>query len=189
MVEPVFDSPAAWHLRNAQPDDVRGLLTLIGRSGVELSAGFYTPEQAQAITLEVFGVDSQLIVGQSYYLVEQQGVPVACGGWSQRLTVFGGDQTKTCADPLLNPATDAARIRAFFVVPEMARRGLGSLLMRHCMEQAAQAGFRSLELAATLPGVPLYRAFGFAELQAFEVQLSGGIRVPLVRMGRALGDG
>jgi GNAT superfamily N-acetyltransferase len=173
-------------LRLARPADVPAMEALIARSGIELSAGFYTPEQAEAVTRHVFGVDSQLVADQTYYLIEQDGRIVACGGWSKRNTLFGGDQAKRGVDPLLDPATSAARIRAFFVAPGMERRGLGRELLRHCSEQAALAGFRALELAATMPGVPLYRAAGFTDVEAIGLTLPGNIAVPLLKMRREI---
>ncbi|HEV7814968.1 MAG TPA: GNAT family N-acetyltransferase [Janthinobacterium sp.] len=182
---PASASPA--RLRLALPADVAVMEALIARSGIELSAGFYTPEQAEAVTRFVFGVDSQLVADGTYFLIEQDGEVVACGGWSKRNTLFGGDQTKSGPDPLLDPAREAARIRAFFVAPHMARRGLGRQLMRHCSAQAALAGFRTLELAATMPGVPLYLASGFAVVEEFELNLPGNVAVPLSRMRRSIG--
>jgi len=175
-----------FELRLAVPSDTPALETLIHRSGVQLSAGFYTPEQAQAITQHVFGVDSQLVEDGTYFVVEDHGSPVACGGWSKRRTLFGGDRAKSGPDPLLDPAVEAARIRAFFVEPTMARRGLGRLLMDHCIAQALHAGFRAMELVATLPGEPLYLASGFAVLERFELSLPPDIRVPVTRMSRPL---
>lgn len=169
-------------LRPATPHDTPALQALIARSGIELSSGFYTPEQAAALTRFVFGVDSQLIADGAYYAVEAEGAVVACGGWSKRRTLFGGDQTKTGADPLLDPATDPARIRAFFVEPSMARRGLGRMLLNHCASEARRAGFRALELASTLPGEPLYLAAGFTVVERFEITLPGPVTVPLTRM-------
>jgi GNAT superfamily N-acetyltransferase len=169
-------------LRPATVADIPALRLLIARSGIELSAGFYTPEQAAAITEHVFGVDSQLIADGTYHVIEADGAVVACGGWSKRRTLFGGDQTKTGSDPLLDPATDPARIRAFFVDPAFARRGLGRRLLDHCTAEATAAGFRSLELASTLPGEPLYTACGFTAVERFEITLPGEIRVPLIRM-------
>ena len=175
------------HLRLALPADVPAMEALIARSGIELSAGFYTPEQAAAVTRHVFGVDSQLVADATYFLIEDGGRVLACGGWSKRNTLFGGDQAKQGPDPLLDPATEPARIRAFFVAPEMARRGLGRLLMAHCSAQAALAGFRALELAATMPGVPLYLASGFHVVEDITLTLPGPVLVPLVRMRRELG--
>lgn len=171
--------------RPAEPGDIPALQALIERSALALSVGFYTDEQAAAVTREVFGVDSQLVADGTYYAVEQGGAIVACGGWGMRSTAYGGDKSKTEPDRLLDPATEAARIRAFFVDPAMARRGLGSLLMRHCAQQAAAHGFTMLELTATMPGVPLYTALGFIPIESFDLPLAGGtVFVPLTRMRR-----
>lgn len=173
-------------LRAARHTDIPALQALIALSGRALSVGFYTSEQAEAITQHVFGVDTQLIDDQTYFAIEHDDRIVACGGWSKRRTLFGGDQAKTGADPLLDPATEPARIRAFFVDPAMARRGLGRLLMETCIAASRQAGFRALELVATLPGEPLYVASGFAVLERFELDLPGNVRVPVSRMRMAL---
>ena len=173
-------------LRRATLDDVPALQALITRSGLELSAPFYTPEQAEALTRHVFGVDTQLIEDGTYFLIEVGGELAACGGWSQRRTLYGGDQMKDGPDPLLDPATDAARIRAFFVAPHMARRGLGRQLVDVCLQEARAHGFTTIELGATLPGEPLYRASGFRAFERTEVVLPGEVSVPLVRMGRDL---
>jgi len=173
-------------LRAAEQSDIVALHALIELSGRVLSIGYYSPEQADAITRHVFGVDTQLIEDRTYFLIEHEGQVVACGGWSKRRTLFGGDQAKAGPDPLLDPATDSARIRAFFVHPSMARRGLGRRLMAACTAASRQAGFRSLELAATLPGEPLYLASGFRVAGRFDLALPGGIQVPLVRMSRPI---
>jgi GNAT superfamily N-acetyltransferase len=151
-----------------------------------LSVGFYTPQQTEALLKYVFGVDSQLIGDQTYFLIEMHDEIVACGGWSRRATLFGGDQAKTGADPMLDPAVDPARIRAFFVDPRMARRGLGHQLLAACTEAARTAGFRSLELASTMPGEPFYAACGFTVVERFDLPLPDGIRAPLARMRRMM---
>jgi GNAT superfamily N-acetyltransferase len=166
--------------------DVPGLQTLIAQSGRELSAGFYTPAQADAITRHVFGVDTQLIADQTYFVIDQDGEMAACGGWSKRRTLFGGDQAKAGPDPLLDPAHEAARIRAFFVAPNRARRGLGTQLMKRCVAEASAAGFGTLELVSTLPGEPLYLASGFEIVERFELALPGSVQVPVSRMRRVL---
>jgi GNAT superfamily N-acetyltransferase len=176
-----------FHIRPAVPGDIQTLDALIKRSGIALSEGFYSPEQAQAITRYVFGVDSQLIDDGTYFVVENAGAIVACGGWSRRRTLFGGDQTKTGPDPLLDPQHEPARIRAFFVEPTMARRGLGRLLMEHCEAEALRAGFRMLELVSTLPGEPLYLASGFNIVERFDLRLPGKVDVPVTRMNRFIG--
>jgi GNAT superfamily N-acetyltransferase len=173
-------------IRPATLAEVPLLNELIAASAHALGAGFYTPEQSAALTREVFGVDTQLIRDGTYFAVERDGVVLACGGWSRRATPFGGDQAKRGADRLLDPGTEAARIRAFFVAPACARQGIGKALLDHCTAAAAAAGFTRLELTATMPGVPLYRAAGFAPLEPIELTLAGGVRVPLLRMGRAL---
>lgn len=173
-------------LRPARHADIPALAALIDLSGRALSVGYYTPEQADAITRHVFGVDTQLVDDATYFAIEDDGGIVACGGWSRRRTLFGGDQTKTGPDPLLDPATEPARIRAFFVHPSMARRGLGRQLMAACIDAATRAGFGSLELASTMPGEPLYLAAGFTVVERFALTLPGGIEVPLARMRRAL---
>lgn len=171
-------------LRPALQADVPVLRALIERSAGALSVGFYTQQQTESVTREVFGVDSQLVADGTYYAIETDGAIVACGGWGKRSTSFGGDQAKSAPERLLDPATEAAKIRAFFVDPAWARRGLGSMLMTHCAAQAAAAGFRNLELVSTMPGMPLYRALGFTEVEPFDLLLAHGVRVPVVRMRR-----
>jgi GNAT superfamily N-acetyltransferase len=173
-------------LRTAVHADIPALQALIARSGRALSVGYYTPVQAEAITVHVFGVDTQLIDDRTYFAVEDGNRIVACGGWSKRRTLFGGDQTKQGADPLLDAATESARIRAFFVDPAHARRGLAQTILEACLDAARGAGFSSIELAATLPGEPFYLRFGFAAIERFEITLPGDIHVPLVRMQRAI---
>ncbi len=173
-------------IRCATQADITAMQALIARSAIQLSASFYTPEQAHALLTHVFGVDSQLIHDQTYFVIEEQGSMLACGGWSKRKTLFGGDQAKQGVDNLLDPATDAARIRAFFVEPKAARRGLGRLLLEHCSSQAQAAGFTALELAATMPGEPLYLACGFTVFERFQLDLPGGVVAPLSRMRKHL---
>ena len=150
-------------VRLARPDDLPALRELIPASVRALSQGYYTPAQIEGAIRHVFGTDTQLIADGTYYVAEAEGTVVGCGGWSRRRTLYGGDQMKAEADPLLDPATEAARIRAFFVHPDWARRGIASQIIDACVEAARDAGFQRLELMATLPGEPLYRAFGFTD--------------------------
>ena len=173
-------------LRFARRADIPALEDLIARSGRTLSIGYYSPLQAEAITRYVFGVDTQLIDDQTYFAIEDAGRIVACGGWSRRRTLFGGDQTKSGQDPLLDPRSEPARIRAFFVEPSMARRGLGRELLQVCVAASRQAGFTSLELVSTMPGEPLYLAHGFAIIERFELELPDGVQAAVSRMGMAL---
>lgn len=174
------------NVRHATPADIPAMEALIKRSGIALSEGFYTSAQAQAVTQHVFGVDTQLVADQTYFVIEKDGQLAACGGWSKRSTLFGADRTKQGADPLLDPVREAARIRAFFVDPSAARQGLGRLLLQHCSDAAAIGGFHTLELAATMPGVPLYTACGFEVVQHMELDLPGGVKVPLAKMRKAI---
>jgi len=162
------------------------MAALIKRSGIGLSKGFYTDEQAASVTRFVFGVDSQLVADRTYFVIERDGAIVACGGWSKRATLFGGDQAKHGPDPLLDPAIEPARIRAFFVDIDVPRQGLGRMLMEHCEREALAAGFRSMELAATMPGVPLYRACGFETVEDFSIALPDDVSVPLSRMRKQI---
>jgi GNAT superfamily N-acetyltransferase len=174
-------------LRLARTGDVPALQALIPRSARGLSAGFYDEAETEAAIRCVFGVDAQLIRDGTYLVAEgDYGELRGCGGWSRRRTLYGGDQHKKSEDPLLDPATDAARIRAFFVAPEFARQGIGRLLLEECARAAYAAGFRRLELMATLPGVPLYATFGFAEREPVVETLPNGVAIRFVRMERPL---
>ncbi len=175
-------------LRLATPDDIEALTVLIEQSARALSAGFYSAQETEAVVRHVFGVDSQLIADGTYFVIESDGRLAACGGWSRRSTLFGGDQFKAQADALLDPARDAARIRAFFVHPDFARQGLGRMLLEASMNAARVEGFTALELMATLPGEPLYRAFGFEALERRELPFGPDIRVAMLRMRRAIGE-
>lgn len=166
---------------------VPALEALIAASVRGLSIGFYTPEQIESALIHVFGVDSQLIADSTYFVAELDGQIVGCGGWSKRKTLFGGDQAKEAEDNLLDPNTDAARIRAFFIHPDFARRGIGKLLIEACEAAAKEAGFRRLEMGATLPGEPMYRAVGYEVIERFDLPFPNGVVLPLVRMGKPLG--
>lgn len=174
-------------IRHALVTEIAPLNALIAASATELSRGYYTPSQVTSLIAHIFGVDSQLLADQTYYVIERAGGLVACGGWSRRRTLYGGDQAKDTSDPLLDPALEPARIRAFFVHPRAARQGLGRRLLAYCESAARSAGFRRAELMATLPGVPLYSAMGYDALEAVAQQLPDGQRVEFVRMGRTLG--
>ncbi|OAI42791.1 acetyltransferase [Verrucomicrobia bacterium SCGC AG-212-E04] len=175
-------------LRIATLDDVPALEILIAQSARGLSAPYYSPAQVEAKLRHVFGVDTQLIHDGTYYVIEQDAAIVACGGWSRRGTLFGGDQAKSGPDPLLDPATEPARIRAFFVHPDQARRGLASRILAACTEAATAAGFRIFELVATGAGEQLYRNHGFTVTERFEVALPGEIRIPVARMRKGDAD-
>lgn len=184
---PNATSPTAttFALRPARLEDVTELETLIAISARTLLAPWYSSAQIDAAVGSVFAVDTQLIEDETYFVAAQGPTIVGCGGWSRRKTLFGADRGHTSdADSVLDPARDPARIRAFFVHPACARRGIAAALMRHCERAAADAGFKTMELVATLAGEPLYAAFGFAAIEHFEIPLSGSLTMPVVRMGK-----
>ena len=174
-------------LRLARSRDVPALDALIPLSARALQAATYSPAQIEGALGTVFAVDRQLIADGTYFVAERDTEMVGCGGWSRRKTLFGGDRGRSpLADSLLDPKRDAARIRAFFVHPACARRGIGRLLMIACERAAAEAGFRAMELVATLAGEPLYAAFAFRAVERYDVALANGLSLPVVRMAKAL---
>jgi len=173
-------------IRLATPVDVPALRELIPVSARALSRGFYTDAETESAIRHVFGPDSRLIEDGTYFVAEEDGRFAGCGGWSRRRTLYGGDQTKSGEEPLLDPASEPAKIRAFFVHPDFARRGVGSRILEACLAAARAAGFRRVELAATLPGVPFYAARGFVERERLSAPMADGRGLPIVRMERAL---
>lgn len=174
-------------LRQAVPADIPALRVLIDASVRGLQAGDYTPAQIEGALETVYGVDSQLIADGTYFVVEAEKIVVGCGGWSKRKTLFGGDHWTAREDSLLDPRSDAAKIRAFFVHPERVRRGIGSVILEACEKAATAAGFTRLEMGATLTGVPLYRARGYVALESLDVPLRNGESIRVVRMEKRMG--
>ena len=177
-----------WHLRLARMEDVEQLEALIPLSVRSLQAPYYSPAQMDAALGPVFGVDRQLIADGTYYSAVAEEHIVGCGGWSKRSALYGGDADRPPSTAQLDPRTDPARVRAFFVHPDWARRGIGRAILVACEEAIRAAGFRRIEMIATLAGVPLYAACGYRELEPFEMMLEGGIRLPGVRMGKPVPD-
>jgi GNAT superfamily N-acetyltransferase len=177
-------------VRQAVADDVPALQSLIRRSVLGLQAADYTAEQLELALERVFGVDTQLIEDGTYFAVEAQAgtdkVLAGCGGWSKRRTLYGSDHCAGREDTLLDPQQEAAKIRAFFVHPSWARRGIGSRILATCEAAAAAAGFRRLEMGATLTGVPLYLARGYSEGERRQVPLGHGLFLPIVHMEKQL---
>ena len=173
-------------LRVAKPADVPALRELIAQSVRGLSTGEYSPEQIESALTHVLGVDSQLVADGTYYVVEDAAQLVAAGGWSARQTLYGGDQSKGDADLTIDPTSAPARIRAFFVHPDWVRRGLARQIYNACETAARERGFRRFELVATMPGVPLYRALGFVDVESVDVPLPDGLALPCIRMERPI---
>ena len=134
----------------------------------------------------VFGVDRQLIRDGTFFVVEHDGKIVGCGGWSKRKTLYGGDRERVGEDEQLDPKRDSARIRAFFVHPVWARRGIGRSILTTCERAAFEAGFQKAELVATLAGEPLYASFGYTVAERYEAPMTGGLSLPVVRMTKSL---
>lgn len=176
----------AFSIRTATLDDVPVLHQVIAESTRGLMAGDYTQVQLEAALGNAFGVDTELIRDRTYFVVESDQAIVACGGWSRRMTMFGADGRADRESALLDPVVDAARIRAFFVRPAWARRGIGRLLLDRCELEAAKAGFRTAELMATLPGERLYAASGYLGDTRIEYDLGGGVHIDFVPMRKAL---
>jgi N-acetylglutamate synthase-like GNAT family acetyltransferase len=174
------------HLRLATREDIPSLSALIIDSARQLSRGFYTDAETDAAIKYVFGVDTSLIDDGTYFMATLGGSLAGCGGWSRRNTLYGGDQRPVGEASLLDPAVDAARIRAFFVAPSAARRGVGRALLNACTVAAAKAGFRSLTLMATLPGVPFYSALGFHSDEDVVDVLPDGTPLGFVRMSKPI---
>ena len=175
----------AFIIRIATAADIPRLRALIDASVRGLQAGDYTPAQIEQSLKTVYGVDSQLIADQTYFAVENEaGEIVGCGGWSKRKTLYGGDQYAGREDSLLDPRTDAAKIRAFFVHPACARKGIGGLILEACEKAAKHAGFSRLEMGATLSGVPFYEAKGYSKLESQQVPLGDGQELAIVRMAK-----
>jgi GNAT superfamily N-acetyltransferase len=169
-------------LRLATAADVPAIRELIEASVRGLSIGIYSPAEIEESLVSVFGVDSQLLDDGTYFVIDCGGEIAASGGWSKRSTLYGGDQVKQGSDPLLDPSVDAARIRAFYVGPQWARRGFARMLYRACESAAVTAGFSRFQLGATLPGVPLYEALGFRALERTDFQMRFGLTLGIVRM-------
>jgi GNAT superfamily N-acetyltransferase len=176
------------HIRKATATDVPRLREVIEASVRSLQAEDYSPSQIEGALHSVYGVDTQLIVDGTYLVAEvaESGNPeiVACGGWSKRKTLYGGDQFAAREDSLLDPVCDAAKIRAFFVHPDWARRGIGSLILEACENAAQAAGFTRLEMGATLSGVAFYKAKGYSEIENQQAPLANGEVLQIVKMAK-----
>ena len=172
----------------ATVDDCAAIEQLIGESARGLGTPDYTDDEIEAALKGVLGLDTQLVRDSSYFLVYVDGVLAGCGGWSFRATLFGSDDEGSRDAALLDPARDAARIRAFFVRPRFARRGIGSMIMERCEREARNAGFRSLTLGATLPGERLYLRYGFTPADAFDYDLGNGLSMKIIPMSKSLSE-
>jgi GNAT superfamily N-acetyltransferase len=188
-------------IRPAVSEDVPVLRILIDASVRGLQMQDYTPSQIESALATVYGVDTQLITDGTYFVAEESNVVagdspaqlptgtmviIGCGGWSKRKTLYGGDQWTGREAALLDPQHDAAKIRAFFIHPSWTRRGIGTMILEACENAALSAGFTRFEMGATLTGVLLYQARGYAALENLEVPLPNGESLPIVRMEKKI---
>lgn len=170
----------AFTSRVATAADAEQLRAVMEAAISELQKGFLSPEQIES-SRAIMGIDNQLIADGTYYVVEEDGVIAGCGGWSRRATLYGSDSTPGRDERLLDPAVEAARVRAMYTNPSFARRGVGRLILTLCERAAAAEGFVRLELMGTMSGLPLYTSYGFVPVEHLEDD-RGGASVPLVRM-------
>jgi len=178
-----------FRIRPAVATDLPVLRGLIEASVRQLQADDYTTSQRESALATVFGVDTQLVTDGTYLVVEHcpsespaSPTIVACGGWSKRKTLYGADQWTDRHDDLLDPTRDAAKIRAFFIHPDWARRGIGTLLLEACESAARSAGFSRFEMGATLTGAKLFRERGYRPVRNLEVPLNNGESLPIIQM-------
>jgi GNAT superfamily N-acetyltransferase len=176
----------SYRLRDAMLDDAPLIRDLIARSAHGLRGDDYTAAQIDGALKGAFGVDTSLIRDHTYYVVEtESGQIVACGGWGRRKTLFGSDSRAERDASFLDPARDAAKIRAFFVDPEHARHGLGRMLLEHSEQAAMRAGFTVFEMMATMPGMRFYLKHGYLPDQGIDYPLPGGLTIRFVPMRKS----
>lgn len=175
-----------YRIRRATLADRPAIKDLIAASARGLSREDYPAATIEAAVASVYGVDTDLILDGTYYVAEGGGELAGCGGWSRRRTLFGGDQFAARDSGELDPATEPARIRAFFVHPARARRGVGRAILAACEAAAREYGFRALELMATLPGVKLYAACGYEGGGRVAYEIGDGVSIEFVPMRKEL---
>ncbi|MCA1575999.1 MAG: GNAT family N-acetyltransferase [Acidobacteria bacterium] len=176
----------AYTIRKARLEDRSRISELIAESARGLSREHYDDAQIEAAIITVFGVDTDLIEDGTYFVAEDGDTLAGCGGWSRRKTLFGGDQFAVRDTSYLEPLIEAAKIRAFFVHPDHARKGIAQAILEECEREAAAHGFRAIELMATLPGVKFYQACGYTEQGTYDLELIDSVKLELVPMRKQL---
>jgi len=170
--------------RLAYRDDIDALRALMDAAISELQKPFLDESQI-ASSRAIMGLDTQLIDDRTYFVVEVDGRVAGCGGWSRRATLYGGDQSPGRGAVLLDPAKDAARVRAMYTHSQHTRKGVGRLILSLCEGAARSEGFKKVELMATMAGEPLYRACGYEPCERLTDD-RGGVAVPILRMSKPL---
>lgn len=182
-----YSAAMSYAIRPVSYYETPSLEMLIAASARGLSGDDYTSEEIETAIRYIFGVDSELVEDGTYFaVVDETGAYMACGGWSKRRTLFGGDHYAGRKSGLLDPSKDAAKIRAFFVHPDHARKGVGKALLQHCEAEALKHGFTEAELMATLPGVKLYARYGYVGTEVQKFKQLNGVEVPFVPMRKTL---
>jgi GNAT superfamily N-acetyltransferase len=176
-----------YSIRKASLADRSQLQRLIAESARGLSREHYNDTQIEAAIATVFGVDTDLIDDGTYFVAESDGQLIGCGGWSRRRTLFGGDQYASRDTSYLDPVSEPAKIRAFFVHPDHARKGVARAILERCETEAVAHGFRAMELMATLPGVKFYQSCGYVEQGDYELQLVADVKLELAPMRKEMG--
>jgi GNAT superfamily N-acetyltransferase len=173
-------------IRKATLADRPTIAQLIKDSARSLSRADYSDEQIEGAIATVFGVDTNLIIDETYFVADCAGTLIGCGGWSKRKTLFGGDQYSARDPGELDPKTEPARIRAFFIHPQHARKGVARAILEACESEARACGFQALELMSTLPGIKLYRACGYQGEDRVELEVGEGVTIELLPMRKEL---
>ena len=175
-----------YEVRKATIADRDAITQLIAESTRRLSRDHYSDAQIEAAIASVFGVDTALIEDGTYFVADQDGMLIGCGGWSKRRALYGGDQFTSREPGNLDPETEPARIRSFFVHPQHARKGVARTMLSICEREAQENGFHSLELMSTLPGIKLYEACGYTRQGFFDLELADGVKIDFVPMRKEL---
>lgn len=175
-----------YEVRKATLADRDAISRLIAESARRLSREHYADTQIEAAVASVFGVDSTLIEDGTYFVADQEGTLIGSGGWSRRKTLFGGDQFSERDTAMLDSTVEPAKIRAFFVHPEHARKGVARAILSVCEREARAHGFSALELLSTLPGIKFYEANGYSRLGDFDLELNDGVKIEFVPMRKEL---
>ena len=173
-------------IRKARIEEREAIQQLIAVSARQLSREYYSDTQIETAIKTVFGVDTDLIEDGTYFVVEIEDELAGCGGWSKRKTLFGGDQYSSRDTGYLDPQSEPAKIRAFFIHPDHARKGIARAILTECEREARAQGFRALELMATLPGIEFYKSCGFSATGNLDLELGEDVKLELVPMRKEL---
>jgi len=167
-------------------DEREAIQQLIAASARLLSREHYSDAQIEAAIATIFGVDTTLIEDGTYFVAEIEGQLAGSGGWSKRKTLFGGDQYSSRDVDYIDPETEPAKIRAFFIHPDHARKGVARAILSRCEDEARAQGYRALELMSTLPGIEFYKSCGFVETGTLTLDLTDAVKLDFVPMRKEL---